>query len=165
MGWGRREWGAEGGCYPIAERPGAALAREARAGQNQPMPRPARQTPRHQTRPHARPPLRVRLAVLAALLFVAFPATVVLYHQNTPAARLLRHANALVAGVESGRITHADELRQAMPTPPDFDGITDDGTLELSWFLGPDGWFGGRWLIVHADPQTERIERAYVHCD
>lgn len=49
--------------------------------------------------------------------------------------------------------------------PPDFDGITDDGTLELSWSLGPNGWLGVRFFIVHADPQTERIERAYVVFD
>ncbi|MEQ8845228.1 MAG: hypothetical protein RIB58_10275 [Phycisphaerales bacterium] len=116
----------------------------------------------------SRPPpphTRTRLAVGAALLFLALPTAVLLYHRDTPEQRLLRHAQALVARVESGTMTHADELREAMPMPPDFDGVDDDGRLELFWYLGPDGWFGVRFLIVHAHPQTERIERAYVVFD
>lgn len=108
---------------------------------------------------------RARLAVVAALLLCLLPTAVLLYHRDTPEERLLRHAQALVARVDSGEITHADELREAMPMPPDFDGVDDDGRLELSWYLGPDGWFGVRFLIVHAHPQTERIERASVVFD
>jgi len=108
---------------------------------------------------------RERLAAAAALLLVALPAAVLLYHRDRPEQRLLRHANVLVARVGSGAITHAHELREAMPMPPDFDGVDDGGRLELSWYLGPDSWFGVRFLIVHAHPQTERIERASVVFD
>ena len=111
-----------------------------------------------------RPLVRRRFAVAAALLAFAFSAAVLLYHRDKPEQRLLRHANAVVAKVESGEIEFVDELRRAMPPEADSEG-RNEGRLELSWYLGPNGWFGVRLLIVHADPRTERIERAYVVFD